>query len=110
MKSKGDRMDKLVDPKWTIHNDLLSVHVGINSRLRVCHLQKLTPTCILIGRKHTQLFMKELGEKIVPRGVFRYGPDEIPVHFNVRGLYGIACETMPREPKPPKPRKKKNSQ
>lgn len=111
---------------WTIHNDLQSVTVGINARMRLCRLQKIVPTLIRLGPLHSILFWKERWVPYVPTG----GPPKngagqeipilsgdvawdrerscwcwtfqkrlIPMIFNDPKLYGIAVDGVPCNPK-----------
>lgn len=94
----GEIMD-LIDPKWTIADDLLSIHDGINYRIWKCHKQKQIPTRILLGREHSRLYWKERGSWVIPKGTHLYGFLKIPMCFNVPGLYGIAMESIPLQNK-----------
>jgi hypothetical protein len=91
-------MDKHIDPNWTMANDLLSVHVGINTRLWICRQEKTIPICIMLGREHTQIFLKEKRWPAIPKHQIYYksGKRCIPIEFNSPGLYGIATESMPK--------------
>jgi len=96
-------MNNPIDPNWTIANDKLSVHVGINTRLWICRQDKTIPILIMLGREHTQIFLKEKCWPAIPKGQHYYksGKRCIPIEFNSPGIYGIAVESMP------KPQKKK---
>ncbi len=79
---------------WSLALDKLSVHVGINFRLRAMRLRGEVPVRILLGREHTRLFMREEGWLHLPSEQFRYGPKgrELPVIFNYPNIYGVAIE------------------
>ena len=55
------------DSNWTIHNDLQSVTVGINTRIWLLRRQKMVPTLIRLGRKHTRLFLREAAMQCIPK-------------------------------------------
>lgn len=110
-------MSEHIDPNWTMKNDCQSVTVGINTRLRILSKQRLTPTMIRMGRKHTRLFLKEAGMLYVPnkkprriihqnlfwndeRGCLCYSKRMIPMRFNDRCIYGIAVGAVPKTPNP----------
>lgn len=88
---------------WNIFLDKLSVHVGINYRLRLARLRGEKPIRILLGREHSRLFMKEKGWDYIPKGPHFYGAKgrEIPLIFNCKHIRGIAVESAPN-PKIPK--------
>jgi hypothetical protein len=93
--------------------DELSVYVGINHRLSLLYEQKLTPTLIRLGRKHTRLFWKECGHWYIPKAGTKPNmgnavcvPEKncycyksmvlIPMRFNDSDIYGIAVEGVPK--------------
>jgi hypothetical protein len=99
----------LDDPDWTIHNDLQSVTVGINTRIWLLRRQGMTPTLIRLGRLHTRLFLKEAAMHYIPnkkpRRIYHqgllwdnknnrlcYGRHMIPFQFNDRSIHGIVVE------------------
>lgn len=101
------------DPNWTIHNDCQSVTVGINTRLWLLRRQKMVPTLIRLGRRHTRLFLWEAGMHYIPskkpRRLYHqglvwdnennrlcYGRRMIPFRFNDRSIHGIVVEGKPR--------------
>lgn len=116
-----DGYDDYTDPNWTIHNDKLSVTVGINTRLWVCRKKKHRPTLIRLGKEHTAIFLREMGLWVIPnRKPRRLVSDhlvwdednnrllynsqtKIPIKFNDPKIHGIAVEG---EPIPPKPKRK----
>ena len=51
---------------WYIQQDELSVHVGINHRISLIYQQKMIPSLIRLGKKHTRLFGKSAGTGISP--------------------------------------------
>lgn len=93
-----------LDGEWTMANDRLSVHVGINYRFSVCRRQRELPVRILLGPAATRKYMREKGWIVIPRGQHYHGKGEMraPLVFNVRGVgpWAIAVETRPR-PAPP---------
>ncbi len=107
----------MTDFEWYIPQDELSVHVGINHRLGLIYQQKMIPTLIRLGKKHTRLFWKECGHWYIPRpgtkprmGNIVWVPEQgcycypsrhylIPIRFNDPSIYGILVE-------PEKPKKK----
>jgi hypothetical protein len=101
------------DSNWTIHNDLQSVTVGINTRIWLLRRQKMVPTLIRLGRKHTRLFLREAAMQCIPnkkpRRIYHqglvwddvynrlgYGRRMIPFQFNDRSIHGIVVEGKPR--------------
>lgn len=99
---------EFIEPDWTIANDLESVHVGINTRIWLCHQKNEIPTRILLGREHSRLYWEEEGRGYIPKGQHFYGSFNIPMLFNVPGLYGIGIESMPRPKKEKAPIKSAN--
>lgn len=107
------------DFEWYMPQDKLSVHVGINHRLSLIYQQKMIPSLIRLGKKHTRLFWKECGSSFYnprpgtkPRmGNAVWVPEKncycyksrifIPMKFNDPNIYGIAVEgvTKPEKPK-----------
>ena len=98
------------DFEWYIQQDELSVHVGINHRISLIYQQKMIPSLIRLGKKHTRLFWKECGFPYIPRpgtkrrlGNIEWVPEKscycyksrkylIPMRFNDPLIYGIAVE------------------
>ncbi|MGE5572946.1 MAG: hypothetical protein ACM3ZU_08020 [Bacteroidota bacterium] len=111
------RTNKPFDPEWTIHNDLQSVTVGINTRIGILRKQGLVPTLIRLGMYHTRLFMKEACLDYIPnkkpariihsglawddenKRLCYLSVTKVPFKFNDRSIYGIAVEGRP-EPNP----------
>lgn len=110
------------DFEWYMSQDKLSVHVGINHRLSLIYQQKMIPSLIRLGKKHTRLFWKECGftwynpkpGTKIRFGNARWNPELncycypsrkylIPMKFNDPKIYGIVVEGVP---KPEKPKKK----
>ena len=104
--SRGVFMDEF---NWYIQQDELSVHVGINHRIGLIYKQKMVPSLIRLGKKHTRLFWKECGHWYIPRpgtkpnmGNIVWVPEKncycyksrvlIPMRFNDPLIYGIAVE------------------
>lgn len=103
---------KPIDPNWTIHNDRLSVTVGINTRLWILRQQKLLPTLIRLGKEHSLLFWKERGVGFIPnkplklisgdvfwdeaRHCWCYSKRRIPMRFMDKQIIGIAVEGTPK--------------
>jgi len=102
-------MDAYLDPDWTIHNDRLSVTVGINTRLWLCRRQGMKPTLIRLGREHTRLFLREHSLYVIPNKRPRrlisghllwdeenrqlcYSKRMIPIVFNDPKIIGVAVE------------------
>jgi len=79
----------LVSP-WTIHNDRLSVSVGINARIGILKRQKKIPTLIRLGGWATGYFLKEYGMTHVPKEHYYYAG--ILVKFRDPKIIGIAVE------------------
>jgi hypothetical protein len=77
-------------PFWSIHNDRLSVSVGINHRIGLLKRQKKKPTLIRLGGWATGYFMREHGLRAVPRETFYYAG--LPVVFRDPKIIGIAVE------------------
>ena len=108
------------DFNWYMPQDKLSVHVGINHRLSLIYKQKMIPSLIRLGKKHTRLFWKEcgflyynpqpgtkprMGNAVwVPgKGCYYYKSRVfIPMRFNDPLIYGIAVEGVPKQEKPKK--------
>jgi hypothetical protein len=101
------------DPNWTIHNDCQSVTVGINTRIWLLRRQRMVPTLIRLGRKHTRLFLKEAAmhyipnkkpRRIIHQGLFWddtnnrlcYSRRMIPIRFNDYKIHGIVVEGVPQ--------------
>jgi len=101
------------DPNWTIHNDCQSVTVGINTRIWLLRRQRMVPTLIRLGHKHTRLFLREAAMQCIPSRKPRriihqnlfwdeannrlgYGRHMIPFKFNDYKIYGIVVEGKPR--------------
>ena len=101
------------DSNWTIHNDRQSVTVGINTRIWLLRRQKMVPTLIRLGRKHTRLFLREAAMQCIPnkkpRRLYHQGlvwDDEnnrlgysrrmIPIRFNDYKIHGIVVEGVPQ--------------
>ena len=102
------------DFNWYIQQDELSVHVGINHRISLIYQQKMIPTLIRLGKKHTRLFWGECGFYFYnprpgtkPRaGNAVWVPEKncycyksrvlIPMRFNDTLIYGIAVEGVPK--------------
>jgi hypothetical protein len=98
-----------------MQQDELSVHVGINHRISLIYQQKMIPTLIRLGKKHTRLFWKECGHWYIPRhsakpnmGHVVWLPEKncycyqsrkylIPMRFNDPTIYGIAVEGVPKQ-------------
>jgi hypothetical protein len=112
-------MDAYLDPDWTIHDDRLSVTVGINTRLWLCRRQEMKPTLIRLGREHTRLFLREHSLYVIPNKKPRrlisghlfwdeenrrlcYSRRMIPIRFNDPKIIGIAVEAekQPRQRRP----------
>ena len=108
-------MDK-DDPNWTIHNDCQSVTVGINTRIWLLRRQRMVPTLIRLGHKHTRLFLREAAMQCIPsrkprriyhQGLFWddehsclcYSKKMIPIRFNDPKIHGIAVEGEPKSKK-----------
>lgn len=105
----------MTDTNWNIHNDRLSVTVGINTRIGILRRQGLIPTLIRLGKEHSRLFWLERGVPYIPKGptllisrdVFWdennrrwcYSKRMIPMKFNDPSIYGIAVEGVPQNPK-----------
>lgn len=104
------------DFNWYMPQDELSVHVGINHRLSLIYKEKMVPTLIRLGKKHTRLFWKECGFWYIPRsgtkprmGNIIWVPEKncycyksralIPMRFNDPSIYGIAVEGVPKPEK-----------
>jgi hypothetical protein len=83
--------------------------VGINHRLSLIYKEKMVPTLIRLGKKHTRLFWKECGHWYIPRhstkpnmGNIIWVPEKncycyksrvlIPMRFNDPSIYGIVVE------------------
>lgn len=110
----SNKMDRPVDPNWTIHNDRQSVTVGINTRLWLCRKKGLRPTLVRLGREHSRLFWAERGVPYIPNGptplisgdvswddgekYWLYGSLHVPMRFNDKKVIGIAVESEPRPP------------
>jgi hypothetical protein len=99
----------MTDFEWYMPQDELSVHVGINHRLSLIYKEKMIPSLIRLGKKHTRLFWKECGYWYIPRsgtkprmGNIIWVPEKncycyksrvlIPIRFNDPLIYGIAVE------------------
>lgn len=105
---------------WYMPQDELSVHVGINHRIGLIYEQKMIPSLIRLGKKHTRLFWKECFFPYIPKrgtpprggnavwvqekGCYCYKSRVlIPIKFSDPKIYGIAVESVP---KPEIPKKK----
>lgn len=88
--------------EWTIHNDRLSVSVGINHRIGLIKRQKKKPVLIRLGGWATGYFLKEMRLKKVPKETFYYAG--LPVVFRDPKIIGIAVEgeDLPSKEKPSK--------
>lgn len=75
---------------WTIHNDRLSVSVGINARIGLLKRQKKKPAVIRLGGWASRQFLKEHWFEHVPRETFYYA--KLPVVFNDPKVIGIAVQ------------------
>jgi len=102
------------DFNWYMPQDELSVHVGINHRLSLIYQQKMIPSLIRLGKKHTRLFWKECGFWYIPRpgtprrlGNIEWNEEKqcycyisrkyrIPMKFNDPQIYGILVEGIPK--------------
>lgn len=102
------------DSNWYMPQDELSVHVGINHRIGLIYKQKMVPSLIRLGKKHTRLFWKECGFPYYnPRpgtklfmGNAIWVPEMkcycyksrvlIPMKFSDPKVYGIAVEAKPK--------------
>ena len=99
------------DFEWYMPQDELSVHVGINHRLSLIYQQKMIPSLIRLGKKHTRLFWKECGFSyynprpgtkpnmgnivwVQEKSCYCYKSRNylIPMRFNDPAIYGIAVE------------------
>jgi hypothetical protein len=109
----------MTDFEWYMPQDELSVHVGINHRLSLIYKEKMIPSLIRLGKKHTRLFWKECGYWYIPRsgtkprmGHAVWVPEKgcycyqsralIPMRFNDPSIYGIVVEGVPKQEKPKK--------
>jgi hypothetical protein len=105
------------DFNWYMPQDELSVHVGINHRISLIYQQKMIPSLIRLGKKHTRLFWWECGFPYIPRpgtkcrlGNIEWVPEKscycyksrvlIPMRFNDPLIYGIAVEGVPKRKAP----------
>lgn len=113
--------------EWYLSQDKLSVHVGINHRIGLLYKQKMVPTLIRLGKKHTRLFWKECGFTYynpkpgteIKFGNARWNPElncycyqsriPIPMKFNDPKIYGIVVEGVPKPEKPKKTKTNKKS-
>lgn len=115
-------MEKHIDPEWTIQNDLLSVSVGINHRLRLLSQDGMKPTLIRLGKEHSRVFWQQRGVDYIPNKPTKlisgdvYWDDTnhcwfyktsppVPMRFNDPKIIGIAVEGVPK----PEKAKKKNT-
>ncbi|MEW6661958.1 MAG: hypothetical protein ACOY9Y_09765 [Bacillota bacterium] len=91
-------------PTWTIHNDRLSVSVGINHRIGLLKRQGKRPVLIRLGGWATGYFLREYRMTHVPTEPYYYAG--IPVIFRDPKIIGIAVEGEDMPPKKIKATKK----